>query len=195
MSVNGGLEEGWVNSFPETLIDHPLLSNTFWGEREGLSTSGVLRPVLDLCWQRCAAFETQGKTRTKADEKKRKTPCHNLWKRRKGGRRAKKGEKKERKEIGDRWTKADDKKGRCFMIYEWQKGISLENITEHHWTWEHHEFLKKKKHKTYKPKRSLRQQLDSVICVFLGAITAPTNAIAIIHSRSILQNYFFDKVA
>ena len=31
------------------------------------------------------------------------------------------------KEIGDRWTKADDKKGRCFMIYE---------ITERNFPWE-----------------------------------------------------------
>ena len=141
----------------------------FWGEGEGLSTSGVLRLVLDLCWQRRAAFETQGKTRTKADEKKRKTLCHNLWKRRKGGRRAKKGEKKEWNEIGDRWTKADDKEGRCFMIYEITKGIFP---WEHNWislnlrtSW----ISKKKQHKTSKPKRSLQEQLDSVICVFLRA--------------------------
>ena len=42
-------------------------------------------------------------------------------KKRKVGRRAKKGEKK-RKELGDRWTKADDKKIYCFMIYEMPKG-------------------------------------------------------------------------
>ena len=28
-----------MGSFPETLIDHPLLSNTFGGEGEGLSTT------------------------------------------------------------------------------------------------------------------------------------------------------------
>ena len=26
---------------------------------------------------------------------------------------------------------------------KWQKGISLEKITEHHWTWEHRELKKK----------------------------------------------------
>ena len=35
----------------------------------------------------------------------------------------KKEKKKEWNEIGDRCTKADDKKGRCFMIYEITKGI------------------------------------------------------------------------
>ena len=124
----------------------------FWGEGEGLSTSGVLRLVLDLCRQRRDAFETQGKTRTKADEKKRKTVCHNLWKRTRGGRRAKKGEKKEWNEIGDRWTKADDKKGRCFIIYEITKG-TFPWEHEYHWTREHHEFLKKNQNKTSKPKK------------------------------------------
>ena len=42
----------------------------------------------------------------------------------------KKEKKKEWNEIGDRWTKADDKKGRCFMIYEISKGIFP---WEHNW--------------------------------------------------------------
>ena len=64
----------------------------------------------------------------------------------------KKEKKKEWNEIGDRWTKADDKKGRCFMIYEITKGIFLWEH-EYHWTREHHEFLKKNQNKTSKPKK------------------------------------------
>ena len=149
----------------------------------------MLRPVQDLCRQRRAEFETQGKTRTKNKsrwkEKKRKEKHFVIIYEKKEGRKKSEKRREKRKELGDRWTKADDKKRHCFMIYEITKG----NFPwEHYWTslnlrtsW----ISKRYQHKTYKPKRSLRQQLDSVICVFLRAITARTNAIAIIHSRSI----------
>ena len=85
---------------PETLIDHPLLSNTFWGEGEGLSTSGVLRPVLDLN----AVPRSKHKEKREQKQMKRKKKHFVIIYEKEGKEEEerKKEKKKEWNEIGDR---------------------------------------------------------------------------------------------